>query len=105
MSLRRKGSRVQVLNAEGVLRVWRDVVGHRTDAGDYLVVSSEAAVKDERLTVYFAGGEQRPVPVRVVESRLIVRDGSVQHQLRLSPLDGESFGSHHTTRGGGREAE
>ncbi len=103
MSLRRRSSRVQVVNAEGVLRVWRDVVGHRTDTGDYLVISHEAAVKGERLTVYFAGGQQRPIPVRVVNSQLIIRDGSVQHQLRLSPLD--SPGSYDTTGGGGREAE
>ena len=104
MSLRRS-SRVQVLNAEGVLRVWRDVVGHRTDSGEYVVVSNEAAVKGERLTVYFAGAEQRAVPVRVVDSHLIIRDGAVQHKLRLSPLDSESLGSHPTTRGGNREAE
>jgi hypothetical protein len=105
MSLRRRSSRVQVVNAEGLLRVWRDVVGHRTDAGEYLVVSNEAAVKGERLTVYFADGQRRPIPVRVVDSQLIIRDGSVKHELRLSPLDGESFGSHDTTGGGGLEAK
>lgn len=92
MSLRRRSSRVQVLNAEGMLRVWRDVVGHRTDTGEYLVVSNEAGIKGERLTVYFAGGEQRPIPVRVVDSQVIIRDGSVQHELRLSPLDREMRG-------------
>lgn len=99
MSLRRRSSRVQVVNADGVLRVWRDVVGRRTDSGDYLVVSNEAGIKGERLTVHFAGGEQRPIPVRVVDSQLIIRDGSVQHELRLSPLDRESFGSRATGRG------
>jgi hypothetical protein len=72
--------------------VWRDVVGHRTDAGEYLVVTNEAGVKGERLTVYFASSEQQPVPVRVVDSQLIIRDGSVRHQLRLSPLDRETRG-------------
>ena len=43
MSLRRS-SRVQMLNGEGVLRVWRDVAGHRSDTGDYLVVSNEAGI-------------------------------------------------------------
>lgn len=104
MSLRRS-SRVQMLNGEGVLRVWRDVAGHRTDTGDYLVVSNEAGIKGERLTVYFAGGEQRPIPVRVVESQLIIRDGLVQHQLRLSPVDSDSVGSRPATRGGDLEAE
>lgn len=96
---------MQVLNADGMLRLWRDVVGHRTDAGEYLVISTEAAIKGERLTVYFASEEQPPVPVRVVDSQPIIRDGSVHHQLRLSPLDSESFGSDHATRGGELEAE
>jgi hypothetical protein len=105
MSVRRRSSRVQLLDGDGVLRVWRDVVGHRTEAGDYLVVSNEAGVKGERLTVYFASGEQRPVPVRVVDSQLIIRDGSVRHQLRLSPLDGDTVGRDARTRGGDVEAE
>ncbi len=96
---------MQVLNADGMLRLWRDVVGHRTDAGDYLVISTEAAIKGERLTVYFASEEQQPVPVRVVDSQPIIRDGSVQHQLRLSPLEHESLGTHHAARGGELEAE
>jgi len=95
---------VQISNADGVLRVWRDVVGHRTDTGDYLVVSHEAGIKGERLTVYLANHEQRAIPVRVVDSRPIIRDGSVQHQLRLSPLD-ERFGSEDATRGGDLETK
>jgi hypothetical protein len=90
---------VQVLNANGVLRVWRDVAGHRTGNGDYLVVSNEAGIKGERLTVYLASGEQQPIPVRVVDSRPIVRDGSVQHELRLSPLETTGFGSYDATHG------
>jgi hypothetical protein len=105
MSVRRRSSRVQMLNADGVLRVWRDVVGHRTEAGEYVVVSNEAGVKGERLTVYLASAEQSPIPVRVVESRPIIRDGSMQHELRLSPLDREGFGSHDATRSGDLEAE
>jgi hypothetical protein len=96
---------VQVLNADGVLRLWRDVVGHRTGNGDYLVVSNEAGLKGERLTVYLASGEQQPIPVRVVDSRPIVRDGSVLHELRLTPLERTSSGSHNATRGGDLEAE
>ena len=105
MSLRRRGSRVQVVNADGVLRAWRDVVGHRTGNGDYLVVSNEAGIKGERLTVYLATAEQQPISVRVVDSRPIVRDGSVQHELRLSPLETTSSGSHDAKLGGDLEAE
>jgi hypothetical protein len=95
---------LQVLNAEGVLRVWRDVIGHRTDAGDYLVVSDEAGIKGERLTVYLAGAESTPIPVRVVYSQPIICAGSVQHQLLLRPFVAES-GSRDTTRDTSLEAE
>jgi hypothetical protein len=105
MSVRRRSSRLQVLNAEGVLHVWRDVIGHRTDAGDYLVVSDEAGIKGERLTVYFASRESAPIAVRVVDSQPIICDGLVQHQLRLSPLVAESFDSRDTARDTSLEAE
>lgn len=104
MSVRRRSSRLQVLNADGVLRVWRDVVGHRTEAGDYLVVGSEPGIKGEHLTVYLVNGEPRSIPVRVVDSQPIVRDGSVQHQLRLSPLE-QRLSGQHATRDGDLEAE
>jgi hypothetical protein len=104
MSVRRRSSRLQVLNADGVLRVWRDVIGHRTDTGEYLVVSGEAGIKGERLTVYLASGESSPIPVRVVDSQPIVYDGSVQHQLRLRPLEAEG-GSRDTSRATSLEAE
>jgi hypothetical protein len=104
MSVRRRSSRLQVLNAEGVLRVWRDVIGHRTDAGEYLVVSDEAGIKGERLTVYLASRESTLVPVLVVDSQPIVCDGSVRHQLLLRPLVAES-GSRDTTRDTSLEAE
>ena len=104
MSVRRRSSRLQVRNADGVLRVWRDVVGHRTEAGEYLVVSSEPGIKGEHLTVYLASGEPRSIPVRVVDSQPIVRDGSVQHQLRLNPLE-QSFDTPHATHDGDWEAE
>jgi hypothetical protein len=85
--------------------VWRDVTGHRTGAGEYLVVSHEAGIRGERLTVYLESGDAEPIPVRVVESRPIVSDGSVLHQLRLSPVEEESFSRRDATRDNGVEAE
>lgn len=105
MSVRRRSSRLQVVNAEGVLRVWRDVIAHRTGAGDYVVLSDEAGIKGERLSVYFASPESRPIPVRVVDSRPVIRDGAMLHELRLSPLTGESFDSDDTTGDTSLEAE
>src|SRR5262245_53535245 len=105
MSVRRRGSRLQLLNGDGVLRVWRDVIGRRTDAGDYLVVSNEPGFTGEHLTVYLASGDSEPIPVRVAESRPIICDGSLRHQLRLSPLDRESFGRRDTNDDTSVEAE
>jgi hypothetical protein len=105
MSVRRRSSRLQVLNADGVLRVWRDVSGFRTDTGEYLVISNEAAVKGEQLTIYLASGTDRPIPVRVIDSQPLIFDGSVRHQLRLSPLGEKTFGPLETTRNGEPEAE
>lgn len=87
MSLRRQDSRWDVFNSEGVLRVWRDVIGHRTAAGEYLVVSNEAGVKGEQLTMYLASRTQQPMAVRVLDSRPLMVNGSVRHQLRLQPLE------------------
>ena len=61
MSVRRRNSRLQILNADGVLRVWRDVIGFRTDAGDYRVISNEAALKGEHVTIHFASDPHRSI--------------------------------------------
>lgn len=96
MSLRRRDSRMEVGNTDGVLRVWQDVSGQRTANGDYLVISNEARLKGERLTMYLATSEQ-PVDVTVLDSRPTMVSGLVRHQLRLQPVDGETARS--TERG------
>jgi len=88
---------VDVVNAKGVLRVWRDVVGHRTDAGEYLVVSGEAGIKGEHLTMHLATSNQRSLSVRVVDSRPTIIEGSVRHQLRLLPVERETLAPPRTT--------
>ena len=85
MSVRRRDSRVEIGNAEGVLRVWQDVSGYHTDSGDYVVISNEARLKGDRLTMYLATSD-RPVDVQVLDSRPTVLNGLVRHQLRLHPM-------------------
>ena len=85
MSVRRREVRVEIGNAEGVLRVWQDVSGYHTDSGDYVVISNEAQLKGERLTIYLATSD-RPVHVQVLDSRPTVLNGLVRHQLRLQPM-------------------
>jgi hypothetical protein len=105
MSARRRDSRLEVVNAEGVLRVWRDVVGYRTDAGEYLVISSEAQIRGEQLSIYLASGGNEPIRVRVLDSQPTILDGSVRHQLRLAPLECETSGPLEPARVGDLEAE
>ena len=101
----RRNSRLQTHNTDGVLRVWRDVTGFRNDDGDYLVISNEAGVKGEHLTVYLASGTNQPISVRVVDSQPLILDGSVRHQLRLRHLEEPTFGPLETTRNGELEAK
>jgi len=84
---------MEVGNTDGLLRVWQDVSGQLTANGDYLVISNEARLKGERLTMYLATSEQ-PVGVTVLESRPTIVNGLVCHQLRLQPVNG---GSSHST--------
>lgn len=93
MSLRRRSSRLELQSTGGVLRVWRDVIGRRTDTGEYLVISNEAGVKGEQHTIYLASSSQQPILVRVLDSRPTIVDGLMRHQLRLAPLDAEPGGA------------
>ena len=88
--LRRRDPRFEIANTEGVLRLWRDVFARRTAVGEYLVVTNEAGIKGERHTIYSVDGDRAPLPVRVLDSRPTMVDGSVKHQLRLAPLEVEA---------------
>lgn len=88
--LRRRDVRFETTNTGGVLRLWRDLIAHRTPLGEYLVLSSEAGVKGEHHTIYSVDGARPPVPVRVLDSRPTIVGGSVRHQLRLAPLEIET---------------
>ena len=80
--------------------MWRDVIGHRTAAGEYLVVSNEAGIKGEQLTMYLASRAHHPMSVRVVDSRPLIVDGSVRHELRLTPVERDALGERATTTNG-----
>ena len=95
---------MDVGNTDGVLRVWQDVSGQRTANGDYLVISNEARLKGERLTMYLATSEQ-PVDVPVLDSRPTMVNGLVRHQLRLQPVNGETSRSTEPRRHNDLETE
>ena len=49
---RRRDSRLEIANTEGVLRVLRDVTVNRTDDGDFIVIGSEAGTLPARSSRY-----------------------------------------------------
>jgi hypothetical protein len=104
MSLRRRDSRMDVGNTNGVLRVWQDASGQLTGNGDYLVITNEARLKGERLTMYLATSGQ-PVDVTVLESRPAIVNGAVRHQLRLQPVNGVASPSTESRRHSDLETE
>jgi hypothetical protein len=89
MSVRRRQSRSEIVNAEGVMRVVRDVTVRRTERGELVALSAEAGISGEILTIHFASDGNTPVPVRVIGSKPVMVDGSLRHELRLTSLDGE----------------
>jgi hypothetical protein len=105
MSARRRDSRMDFVNTDGVLRVLRDVIVRRIERDQFIAVSSEAGIKGEILTIYFATDGNKPVPVRVIDSHPTIVEGFVRHQLRLTCLDREVFPHVATTPGGCSEAE
>ena len=65
---------------EGTLRVFQDVLIHRSHEGDLIAFAREAGVVGELLALDEAG---EGTIVRVVESRPVVMEGAVRHRLRL----------------------
>lgn len=100
---RRRESRLEIVNAEGVLRILRDVVVRRTADGEFIVIGGEAGIRGEVLTIHVAADGNKPVPVRVIDSHPTIVGGCVRHQLRLMPLEREASRPVHVT--GDRRAE
>ena len=88
MSGRRSHPRFAVLpSPEGILRVRRDVMVQRASPEGLVVVSRDPGVLGEVVSLQSAADDEG-VTARVLESHLIVVDGSVRHQLRLHPTNG-----------------
>jgi len=89
MSRRRRETRFEVREVEGVLRVLRDVVVHRDATNELVAISSEAGLPGELVTLHLGAEVDAPARVRVVESRPVVINGQLRHRLRLSRVSGE----------------
>lgn len=83
----RRETRFEIVNAEGVLRVLRDVVV-RTSSGEGIVaISNEPGLAGEVLTIQLASEGNAPRAVRVIDSRPTMVAGQVRHRLRLAPIE------------------
>jgi len=82
---RRSHSRFTINPAsDGVLRILNDVVVQPSEDNQLIAISREPGVVGEMRDVQILGphGTVRTV-VRIAESRTLVADGAVRHQLRL----------------------
>jgi hypothetical protein len=90
---RRRNFRHGVMNAEGVLRVLRDVTVSRAAADEFVAISTEPAVRGERLTLErTVDGRTVVEAVLVVEAKPALVRGSLRHRLRLRGLDRSAAG-------------
>jgi len=93
------------MNAEGTLRVSRDVTVRPGVENEFIAIGSEPAACGERLTLErIVNGATVTEHVVVDDSRPALVDGSVRHRLRLRRIDEPATrnnGSEATTMGVG----
>ena len=71
------------------MRVLRDVVVNRADGNEVHAVSQVAAVIGEEMTLDVMGaGAVMALRVRVIESRPLMVEGVVRHQVKLAMVAG-----------------
>ena len=86
MYKRRSHARFVVAHGEGVLQVACDVTLTSTD-GQFVVISVDPLAGGDRLMLEMViDGQVAMVPVRVEETRPIIVDRGIRHQIRLSYL-------------------
>ena len=69
------------------MRVLRDVVVNRADGNEVHAVSQVAAVVGEEMTLDLMGaGAAMALKVKVVESRPLMVEGVVRHQVKLAVM-------------------
>jgi hypothetical protein len=84
MSGRRSYQRYGVTNADGYLRIVRDVTLWRGVEHEFIVVSDDPESSGELLTLeHVVNGTAITVEVCVIDSHPAIVNGRVRHQLRL----------------------
>ena len=91
---RRRDKRYRLTEpADGVLRMFPDVVVQQSDGDEWIALSREAAVTGETLVLDVVltdadvGDMRQRFPVYVIESQPIVVNGDVRHRIRLQGGD------------------
>ena len=74
--------------ADGILSLARDISVRVNLHGQLVAISRDAGAVGERVRVVLPD-EGRDVVVEVIESKPIVCDGAVRHQLLMRPLGGD----------------
>lgn len=87
MLKRRSHPRFVVANTEGVLRVAHDVTLTSTD-GELVATSVEPlAASDAIMIEELIDGQIARMPVRVEQTKPVIVDGEIRHQIKLSYVD------------------
>ena len=84
---------------EAVLRVRRDVVLQSATREHLVILSSDPVVSGELVSLQSPDTSDTGVLARVLDSQLIVVDGTVKHQLRLHQMDGSTSPDREEDRG------
>jgi len=93
MSGRRSHPRYAVATPwDGAMRVLRGVAIQRTDDDELHAISQAPGIAGEEMTLdLMGGGTTMGLRVRVIDSRPVMVEGAVRHQIRLARV---SNGSH-----------
>ncbi len=90
MSGRRNYHRYGVMNAEGCLRVVRDVAVWRELDDQFIAVCDDPEGSGELLTLErLINGTLITIEVAVIDSHPVIVNGRVQHRLRLRSNEGD----------------
>jgi hypothetical protein len=86
MSGRRRHPRYVMSNCEATLHVFSEVTVQQGES-DLIAIAGEARIRGEVLAIELMNGTLVRTPVRVADSRPIVKNGSIWHELRLMRLE------------------
>jgi len=77
----------------------------RMNNGDIVATGAEPGCLGEEVTLHLIEAEGGDVRARIVESRPVVVDGLVRHQMRLATVEQACPAVNHATRHGDLETE